>query len=363
MATQVVSYKCPACTAPLHFVGESGRLECEFCDSSYSVEEIEAIYGEKNERAELNRSSEDPDAGYDALWGEDGAHMRAYSCPSCGAELICDDTTAATSCPYCGNPSIVPGQFTGTKRPDYVIPFKLSKEDAVTALKQHCKGKPLLPKAFRDEQHIREIKGIYVPFWLFDGEADTDVRFAATRSSRMRRGDDEIITTQHFTLHRAGTVNFRSIPADGAAKMPDTYMDSIEPYDYRELKPFALAYLPGYLADQYDVEADTCFDRVCDRIRSSAYDAMRETVGFYETCIPVRSDAQVKRGNTHSALMPVWLLNTKYKGRDYLFAMNGQTGKMVGELPMSWGRFWAWFAGIAAGSAAALTALMTLMML
>ncbi|MBQ3010997.1 MAG: hypothetical protein IJD81_07375 [Oscillospiraceae bacterium] len=360
MATQVTNYKCPACTAPLQFVGESGRLECEFCDSTYSVEEIEQLYAAKNEEAAAAEQSEGAKAMYDELWGEDAAHMRAYSCPSCGAELICDDTTAATSCPYCNNPTIVPGQFAGTKRPEYVIPFKLSKEDAVAALKQHCKGKPLLPKAFTSEHHVQEIKGVYVPFWLFDGGAEADITFAATRSTHHRRGDDEIITTHHYHVRRVGTVDFDAVPVDASTKMPDEYMDAIEPYDYSELKPFAMAYLPGYLADKYDVTADDSFARAKERMENSAMDAMTNTVVGYETCIPTARRVKAVREDAAYALMPVWMLNTKYKGKDYLFAMNGQTGKIVGELPMSWGRFWGWFAGIAAGCAAALTAILTL---
>lgn len=349
MAVQVTSYKCPACTAPLQFAAETGRLQCDYCMSSFTVEEIELLHGEANERAANAAQNAHEQAMYDDLWGEDAAHMRAYSCPSCGAELICDDTTAATGCPYCSNPAVVPGQFKGVRRPDYVIPFKINKQQAVETLKQHCKGKPFLPKAFKTEHHIQEVKGVYVPFWLFDGEADADVKYTATRSTRVHRGDDEIITTHHYAIHRAGTVEFRRIPVDGSTKMPDEYMDAIEPYDYDDLKPFAMAYLPGFLADKFDVDADKSFGRAEERIRNSAYDSMRETVGFYETVIPVHSEADIRRGDTHYALMPVWLLNTKYRDRDYLFAVNGQTGKMVGELPMSRGRFWAWFAGITAG--------------
>lgn len=360
MATQVTNYQCPACTAPLQYVGERGRLECEFCGSTYSVREIEDLYQEKNEAAATAEQSEGAKAMYEDLWGEGAEHMRAYSCPSCGAELICDDTTAATSCPYCGNPTVIPAQFAGTKRPDYVIPFKVSREEAVAALQKHCQGKPLLPKAFKTEHHIQEIKGVYVPFWLFDGEAQADVTYKATNSTRMNMGDKTIVTTHHYAVRRAGEVCFRAVPVDGSTKMPDDYMDAIEPYDYKELKPFAMAYLPGFLADRFDVDAETGFVRAKERIYNSACDAMRQTVGFYETCIPLNTEIDIKRGDTRYALMPVWMLHTKYRGKDYLFAMNGQTGKMVGELPVSWKRFWAWFAGLAAGLFTAISAFLLL---
>ena len=319
------------------------------------------LYADQNEAAAAAERSEGAKAMYEDQWGEGAESMRAYSCPSCGAELICDDTTAATSCPYCSNPTVIPSQFLGTKRPDYIIPFKLTKEDAVAALKRHCRKKPLLPRAFTNSHHIQEIKGVYVPFWLFNGEAFADYYFTATRTSSNRRGDVETITKYYYNAHRAGTIIFKNVPADGASKMPNDYMDAIEPYDYREMKPFAMAYLPGYLANRYDLTAEQTRERVRQRMEYSAELAMSDTVTGYETVSGGYGGTRLEFGKVSYALLPVYMLNTKYKGKDYLFAMNGQTGKIVGELPMSWGKFWVWFAGIAAGTAAVLSAILALM--
>ena len=186
MATQITNYQCPACTGPLHFVGESGRLECDYCGSSFDIAEIEAFYAEKEAKAaeaaqkqekteaaqntaeaEEKKSAADGSdwdaSGLSEDWGADAGSIKAYCCPSCGAELLCDATTAATSCPYCGNPSVLPGQFSGILKPDFVLPFKLSKEDAIKALKKHYLKKPLLPSTFSKANHLEEIKGVYVP--------------------------------------------------------------------------------------------------------------------------------------------------------------------------------------------------------
>lgn len=367
MPAQVTNYKCPACTGPLHFEGATGKLECEYCGSKFEVAEIEALYAEKDQQAaeasaaadaKQEAAGEESQWDYSSLgsdWGEDGAKMKAYSCPSCGAELICDETTAATSCPYCGNPTIVPGQFSGTMKPDFVIPFKLDKEAAKTALKNHYKGKKLLPGAFVKENHIEEIRGVYVPFWLFDGEADADVRFEATRTRVHTTGSERITDTDHFMVHRAGTISFEKIPVDAATKMPDEHMDSIEPFDYNELKPFSTAYLPGYLADKYDVSAEESAKRADLRAENTAVSALAATTTGYATCIPVEKHIRLRRGKVHYALLPVWMLNTKWNGQEYLFAMNGQTGKLVGDLPVSRAKFWAWFAGIAIPLAAVIT--------
>ena len=364
MPAQITNYQCPSCTGPLHFSSVSGRLECEYCGAGYDVAEIEALYAEKeHQAAAAHQAAQAADAeqaatpadgnawdtsGLGEDWGTDGAAMRAYSCPSCGAELICDETTAATSCPYCGNPTVVPGQFAGELRPDFIIPFKLQKEDAVQALKGHCKGKIFLPKSFVEENHVQKIQGIYVPFWMFDGEADGDACYEATRSHTYRSGDYEITKTEHYDVYRAGFLSFEKIPADASSKMPDDHMDSIEPYDYQELKPFSTAYLPGFLADKFDVTVEQCLQRADQRCQGTLASALRNTVTGYDTCTLINNNVNLKRGKVHYALMPVWMLNTKWKGKDFLFAMNGQTGKLVGDLPVSWGRFWGLFAAIAA---------------
>jgi len=361
VASQVTNYQCPSCTGPLHYAGDSGMLECEYCGSKFETEQIENLYAPKDEAAaeafvqeEAEQEPENDesweDAGeYDAA-GEDwdGEGMKQYNCPSCGAELVCDETTAATSCPYCGNPSIVPGQFQNMLKPDYVLPFKLDKEQAVAALKRYYKGKKLLPKAFAEKNHIEEIKGVYVPFWLFDGEAEADISYAATRVYSSVRGDERIITTDHYVLRRAGTVSFERIPADASSKMPDAHMDAIEPFDYDELKPFSMAYLPGYLADRYDVDSKSCAERVDLRAKNTAVSVMNQSVAGYATCVPTSQNVRIRRGSVKYALLPVWMLSTRWNGQNFLFAMNGQTGKLIGDLPVSKGRFAAWFAGIAA---------------
>ena len=331
MPTQVTNYQCPSCTGPLHFSGASGRLECEYCGASYDVAEIEALYAEKEKKAaEAQQATEEGGAGQGAPaadggawdtsdfcedWGAEGDGMRAYGCPSCGAELICEESTAATSCPYCGNPTVVPGQFSGALRPDFIVPFKLSKEDAVKALKSHYKGKFFLPKSFTGENHVQEIRGIYVPFWMFDGEAEGDAHYEAARSRTYRSGDYEITETKHYDVYRAGTVTFEKVPVDASSKMPVTVEQSRQRADQR-----------------------------CEGTLASA---LRGTVKRYDLCVLRESSVHLRRGKVHYALMPVWMLNTKWHGKDFLFAMNGQTGKLVGDLPVSWGKFWGLFAAIA----------------
>ena len=349
MAAQVTNYQCPACTGPLRFVGESGQLECEHCDSKFTVEVIEQLFADKEQAA--------ASAGTDIRWDvsaaggewdeEESSHIKNYSCPSCAAEIICDETTAATSCPYCGNPTVVPGQFTGQLKPDYVIPFKLDKTSAIAALKKYYLKKKFLPATFAADNHLDEIKGLYVPFWLFDAETDAYMRFRATKTRSFTRGNYRITETEHYRVVREGSVAFEKVPVDASVKMPDAHMDAIEPFEYAELKSFSSAYLPGYMADKYDMDAKSCSTRANDRITVSTEDAFTATAAGYTTLVREYADIKLKKGEVKYAMLPVWVLSTKWKDKNFLFAMNGQTGKLIGDLPVDWGKFWLWFAGIA----------------
>lgn len=366
MSSKLTNFQCPACTGPLRYDGGNSRLQCDYCGSSFTTAEIEKLYQEKLDQAEqeavdaLSAEAEKEEEAYSSAesWDGESEGMKLYHCPSCGAELLFDATTAASSCPYCGNPTVVPGQFHGMLRPDYILPFKVSREEAIRALKDYYKGKPLLPGSFSNQNHIEEIKGVYVPFWLFDGTVAGDMSYQATRVFSNRVGDEMITTTEYYDIRRAGTVHFVRIPADGSRKMPDDLMDSIEPFDYGEMKPFSTAYMPGFMADIYDVDDRESFERAGRRSENTTAQIFDSSIGGYSSVTPTARRMQVRREKTAYALLPVWMLSTKWNGKNFIFAMNGQTGKFIGDLPVSMGRYFAWFAGIAAPLAALLAILL-----
>ena len=362
MEAQVTNYQCPNCTGPLRFDTGTGLLVCDHCESRFEVSIVEQLYADKEQAA--------ASAGVEPQWDitmtnnfspEEAAYMRGYLCPSCSAEIICEYTTAATSCPYCGNPTVVPGQFTGGLKPDYVIPFRLDKAAAMAALLKYYKGKRLLPKSFSESNHIEEIKGVYVPFWLYDGVTDASMRFRGTVVKKRRQGNWEITDTDHYRVTREGSVAFEKVPADASSKMPNAHMDSVEPYNYAELAPFSMAYLPGFLADKYDEDAVFCAKRANARIIESTERAFASTTRGYTNLTREYSSITLKKGDVKYALLPVWLLSTRWKDKSFLFAMNGQTGKLIGDLPVDRGRYWGWFAKIALPLAAIIAILQFLL--
>ncbi len=330
---QATNYQCPACGGPLHFSGTTQKLECDYCGSSYTVEEIDKKY--KHEETQEGMSG-----------------MVEYSCPSCGAQLFCDETTAAASCPYCGNNQVIHTQFKGGKMPQKIIPFRFEKQAAINALKNHYKGKKLLPKVFSAQNHIEEVKGIYVPFWLFDGHADANVDYTATKIAVHYTSKEKVTTTSHYNLNRSGTVAFEKISVDASKKMDDALMDSIEPFDYDSLYDFSSSYLPGFFAEVYDVSTDECFERARVRAENTALQEMTNSIGGYDTVSVANKKIRVVNDKVTYAFLPVWVLSTKWRDKNYIFAMNGQTGKMVGNLPVDKGLFWKYFFGITLGVAA-----------
>ena len=238
MANESVNYQCPACGGPLHFSSAEQKLACDYCDSRFEVAEVEALYRERQAKADAKADAAPAPAQAASPSEAEVLGMNAgYICSSCGAELISDGTVAVSTCPYCGNPAVAPGQLSGSFSPDLVIPFKLERKDALSALQEHYKGKILLPKSFISGNHIDEVQGVYVPFWLYGAHVDGEVHFDAENHRVTEYSDRTVTTINHYDAYRKGNMSFERVPVDGSTKMPDGHMDAIEPFDYSSLRP------------------------------------------------------------------------------------------------------------------------------
>ena len=360
---ETTTYQCPNCNGRLRFDGDLGKLKCDFCESEFTPVEIEQLYEARQQKADESatkgesveeteaRVAEAPIQGEDPIdtylrnahWdGLDQESLRSFNCSSCGAQLLVDQMTAVTSCPYCGNNAVVPGQLSDMLKPDYVIPFKLDKDAAVAALKNYYQGKKFLPNGFTDGNHIEEIQGVYVPFWLYSGSGSADVTFNARNIRTWSDKKNMYTETDHYKVNRAGTMGFQRVPVDGSTKMPDAHMDAIEPFDYSEMVPFSVGYLPGYLTDRYDQGVKTCEARASKRVEATCVSAMRDTVTGYMEVDTESASTSLDLSDVAYALLPVWMLHTRWNNEDYLFAMNGQTGRLIGDLPIDNGKVMRW---------------------
>ena len=341
--SELIQYKCPCCGGAVEFNSTAQKMKCPYCDTEFEIETLKKYDEElKQEKQKEDQMQWQEDAG--SQWGEEEtSKRRVYHCE------------------YCDNPVVMKGQFQGDLRPDYVIPFKLDKAAAKERFKSHLNGKPLLPKVFRSENHIDEIKGIYVPFWLFDADAEVDIRYKGTTVRTWSDSDYNYTQTSYYSILRGGRIGFERVPVDGSSKMEDDLMESIEPYDFKDAVDFQTAYLAGYLADKYDVNAEESIGHANRRIRQSTEDAFRATVKGYSGVVVENSNVRLENSRVKYALYPVWILNTTWQGKKYRFAMNGQTGKFVGNLPTDKGAYVRWFVGLTAGISVAAFSILSLL--
>lgn len=328
---ETLEYRCPSCNAYLVFDAESGQMKCDYCMSSFPVDQIKS--------KEDGRGKVANEGGENVSESKEG-EFNSYSCPACGGEIISTATTAATECLFCGNPTVITQRLSGEFKPDFVIPFNVTKEEAIKSLQKLYKGKKLLPKEFTQHNRIQKITGLYVPYWICDCKVSGTVYYNATRVRTYTDGDYLVTRTEHYKIERGGAVAFDNIPQDGTTKMEGEHTESIEPYDYSQMVPFANQYLSGYFADIYDVPAADVLERVSNRAKNSVEGIFRKSIVGYSTVTRSSSQLSVMGGDVHYALLPVWVLNTRWKDKTYTFAMNGQTGKAVGDLPVDKKKFW-----------------------
>lgn len=344
----ITEYKCTHCGAALAFDASSGQVRCDYCGTEMSV-------GDIIDSQEIVTSTEEFDWGnYKAgLSGEILSNTAVYQCQSCGAILETDKSTAATTCPYCDSNVVLTDRVAGGMKPNALIPFAIDKKELKERVHAFYRDKKLLPKNFFNDNKIDEILGVYIPFWLFDCTVEGSVNFRGDTESIMETPRERVVTTRNYHIVRDGEVSFRNVPVDASTKMDNALMDSIEPYDFSKMVPFDGAYLAGFYADRFDSDPDSEIGRANRRVLNSTKDAIYRTVVGYTNLREYSNSLRMKNANVKYVLLPAYIINCEYAGKKYRYAVNGQTGKIVGELPSSnslaWGFFFKWF-GIAAGA-------------
>ena len=359
----ITENKCPLCGGVLAFDPVSGKVVCQYCDSIFEPGAVGLdARGEPADVAEPafpGEAEEGPEFREEAPvfdWGnykENAAKLRldgtaVYHCRSCGAVIETDATTAATRCPYCGNEVVIDERVSGGLRPNGIIPFKYTKQDLPALMKRYWRRRPLLPRSFITACRTEQVQGCYVPFWLFDCGVEGSVVLDGTKVRTWHDSQYDYTETSHYDLYRAGGMQFEGIPVDGSAKMPNDLMDSLEPYDRSEIKPFDGSYLAGFLADRFDEDPDESLPRASERLMKSAVNTFTGTGGGYASVKVKENNLNLFSAAVNYVLLPVYLVHCTYRKKPYTYAINGQTGKVAGQLPISRGRGWAFFLGVTA---------------
>lgn len=322
-------YKCPCCGGSIEFSTSAQKLKCPFCDTEFDGETLSG-YSE-----DLSSDKKDEmvwDTSGIPTWQDDEvAGMNVYSCKSCGGQIMAGETTTSSVCPYCESPIVMGGQFKGKHKPEYVIPFRFDKKAAEQKFHEHINGLKFVPAQFKNR--IDDIRGVYVPFWLYDSKAQAGMRYRATKVKRWKDSNYEYTKTEYFSVLREGDMAFDKVPVNASTKVDNTLMEAVEPFDSKAIVPFKMDYLPGYMAEQYDVDPEQSRGRAGSRVKRSVEDAFADSVKGYDDVKVESSNVQIRDGKTSYALYPVWLMNTNYNNKKYVLAMNGQSGHIVGEIP------------------------------
>ena len=345
-----MNYRCLHCGADLAWNPDAQTWKCEYCDSEFSLEELKAAgKGEIQEESILQGQVTEEETTTDGTTAANGSHLVEYTCDYCGAKVITDETTAATFCAYCQSPIVVSSQLVGNFKPEKVIPFTKTKEAVMMEYRSFVK-KPLTPKLFYEKNHIEKLTGVYIPFFLYDTTGSGEREVHGTRVKVWQDRKNRYTKTDTYRCELEGSVDFKDVPVDASSKTDDAAMDSIEPFDFTKLADFSPAYLAGFMAERYDVGESETKDRMERRVTHSLKEKLLSKAPVYDSRSIIRENLHLNTKERRYVLLPVWILNTRYHGEDYLFAMNGQTGKFVGNLPIDKKKLLLYGLGTFAGS-------------
>lgn len=345
----VIQYKCPQCGSDLVFDAESGMLSCDSCGYRDSAASYEKAHPDARPDAKVPES-EDGSGAEDTAAHFHETDGRQYQCNNCGAILITDNDTTATSCSFCGAPMILGDRLEGELAPVKIIPFQISREEARTQFRKWCRNGRLTPKGFMTADRIKNITGMYVPYWLYDIHADGTVRAECTRVRSYDRGEYTYTQTSYYDVYRKASLSYKKVPADASEKLNDEMMDRLEPFRYEELEDFRMPYLAGYVAEKYNYTSDALLGRVKNRVSQYAEQYIRQSIRGYSTTVIRNQDTRFRNNRCYYTLLPVWMVCYDYKDSEHTFLMNGQTGKIVGKPPISRAKVAKWFSLVTLGS-------------
>ena len=327
--------RCRNCTGPLNFDPKRQMLVCENCGGTftpgdYGVSEKELLWDTKVE-------------SLSDIYGTDAPEYMdsyVYICKSCGGEIIINGTEASTKCLYCGNTAVVFSRIAKQKRPGFILPFKLTSDDAVKAVHEQFDKGILIPKSIRNFKPD-DVRGIYIPYWIVNCKHKGSVVVSGTVSRGKR--------TSTVYFGRAGKMNLTGLPLDASRMLSDDSSSRLEPYDLNEMTSFDEDYLLGFYSNISDItywnlksaaskRADEYFNEL---VLKSVHDAGSLSI-YSESHMTA-----VNFSNMKYALLPAWFVTYTHNGIHNTVVVNGQTGKVVCGVP--WNKKFFFFMMAAAG--------------
>lgn len=324
----VVAYKCTSCGGELKYNAELGKFVCEYCGTEFTKEELEnsePLTDGKDIEKENTVQEEKEESTEEAF---------LYTCPNCGGEILTDSTTAATECYYCHSPVVLSGRLSGKYLPKRLIPFKFDRKNALEKFNDWTRKKFFLPKDFYNEKQIEKFTGVYYPYWIIDVDSDASVSATGEIVRTWTTGNTTYTNTKVFNVQRKGVVHLEDLVKAALKKSNKKLVENVQPFDEQALEPFSMTYLSGFQAEKRNVEPEEIKDEVNKDINYYSKQVIDNTVSGYTAvkgevfnCVPESIDWEY-------GLLPVWVMTYPYKNNMYYFAMNGQSGKICGKLPV-----------------------------
>lgn len=337
----VISYKCPNCDGELIFDPATQKYKCEYCNSLFSQEELDAMKPaestEKKVGAEAAEASSQTDDQAEEQADEKQEEAVYYTCPSCGAEIVTDATTAATFCYYCHNPVVLGGRLDGKFLPDKVIPFQIDRKKAEETFLGYVSKKKFVPRGFFSKKNIEKLSSVYFPYWLYSVKLKGKMNAEAKCVRTWVAGDEEITETKVYELCREGDIALANLPENALKKANAILAKNVQPYHFDDMKDFHMGYLSGFLAEKRDIESEEVQQKLRQEMRHDAEQVFRDTMTDYGIVNVHNSDFHAEEEKWQYVLLPVWTVTYKgNNGKIYYYSMNGQTGQICGELPIDW---------------------------
>lgn len=323
-----ITFKCPSCGSNLALNPETGLFSCETCGSNFSKEELE--------KKTVSKEDEEFDTS-----------VKEYSCPSCGASIITDENTSTDYCAYCGSHIILKGRVSGQIKPNLIMPFKISKDEAKQILKNELKSYGYIPKSFFEEANLDKITGIYYPFWETDVDTDGSINAECTKVRTWVAGNRKYTETKFYNVSRSGDIHLEDISVNALKSADKVLIEGVLPFPVEGHIPFDMAYMSGFYAKKNDLTYNDVLQEVDNKINNYSVNLLKNTMEQYTTVLIKEKQIDVKNRHKDYTLLPIWILSYSYNHKHYTFAINGITGKMFGDLPLSKTKLWLSFFGIA----------------
>ena len=308
----VTIYKCPSCGAGIEYKPDLGKFKCDYCLSEYTEEEI------KKQTEEIKSRK-----------------LNSYECKSCGAKVVTDETTTATFCYYCHNPVIISDRLEGDFLPNKIIPFSIDKKKAEDLFMKWAGNKRFVPNDFKDKSQLEKITGMYLPYWWVDSKVNIDY-LAEGRNIRVWRvGQTEYTETKKYEIVRQGQIDINNVSELAFTKIDRNLLNGISPFNEKDAIPFTMPYLSGFFAQNYDISREEAMPLIKNQLDRYYSYLVNELVMGYDRVNNIKNNVNIDLNKWNYTLLPAWVLTYRYNNKTYVYAVNGQTGKSFGELPIS----------------------------